>query len=65
MQVEQLTWKATELAEALRVSRSKAYEMMASGEVPTIVIGGVRRVVVAGVKQRIADQLGTANKDGQ
>lgn len=36
-----------EFAAAIGVSRAKAYEMLKVGEIPTIVLGGCRRVRVA------------------
>jgi excisionase family DNA binding protein len=39
--------KPSEVADALAVSRSYAYALMASGEIPTVTIGGSRRVVLA------------------
>jgi excisionase family DNA binding protein len=65
MEIERLALRASEFAEAIGASRSKVYEMMADGSVPTVVIGGVRRIPVDAAKQMIADQLAMARKDGQ
>jgi excisionase family DNA binding protein len=41
---ERLLLRATEVGRLLSVSRSKVYEMMASGELPTMKIGSALRV---------------------
>jgi excisionase family DNA binding protein len=38
--------RIVEIAQALNVSRSKAYEMIASGEIPSVDIAGCKRVPV-------------------
>lgn len=54
--------RPTEFAEAIGVSRAKAYELIAAGEVPSVEIGGVRRVPVdelrALIARRLAEQVG-------
>lgn len=57
MGVDRLAYRVTEFAEALGVSRSKGYEMVASGEVPSIRIGGSVRIPVDVAKQWLADKL--------
>ncbi len=51
--VEPLLYRPAEAAEALGVSRSKLYEMMNSGEIPCVRLGGVRRVPVEALRQLI------------
>jgi len=46
--MERLAVKVTDLHDLIGVSRSKAYEMVASGEIPSIRIGKSIRVPVAG-----------------
>ena len=54
---ERLAYRISEFAEALGVSRSKGYEIVASGEVPSIKVGGCRRVPVESARSYIARQL--------
>jgi excisionase family DNA binding protein len=56
--VERLAYRVPEFAASIGVSRSKAYEMIASGEVPSIRVGKVgRRVPVQAARDWIARQL--------
>jgi excisionase family DNA binding protein len=57
---DRLLYRPVEAAEALGVSRSKAYELIAAGAIPSIVIGGSRRVPVDGLRELIARQLAEA-----
>ena len=56
-----LLYRPAEAAEALRVSRSKSYELMNKGEIPSVRIGAVRRVPVEALRQliqaRVADRM--------
>jgi len=54
--IERLALKPVELAEALNCSRAKAYDLIASGEIPTIQVGADRRVTLAAVKAWMARQ---------
>ena len=46
MPVERILYRPAEAAEAIGVSRSRVYELINSGEIPSIKVGGVRRVPV-------------------
>lgn len=52
MAIERVGYRIAEFAEAAGVSRSKAYEAVATGEVPTVEIAGVKRVPVEWVRQK-------------
>lgn len=54
-----LMWKVGEFAESIGVSRSKAYELIAAGEVPSVKIGGVVRIPV-GMAHAWAEELARA-----
>ena len=55
---QRLMLRPTEFAEAIGVSRSKGYELIASGEVPSVRVGKRgQRVPVAAAKEWIARQL--------
>ena len=60
-QTEPLLYRPAEAAEALRVSRSKVYELMNKGEIPSVRVGAVRRVPVEALRQliraRVADRM--------
>ena len=47
---ERLAFRIPEAGDALGVSRSKAYELVASGVIPSVRIGTTRRVPVEGLK---------------
>ena len=48
--------KAEQIAQALNVGRSKAYELMASGELPVIRIGRSVRVPADGLRRWIEEK---------
>ena len=47
--MDRLLLRPTEAAEAIGIGRSKVYELLASGDLPSIRIGGVIRVPVTEV----------------
>lgn len=49
--VEPLLYRPAEAAEALRVSRSTLHELINSGDIPCMQLGGVRRVPVEALRQ--------------
>src|SRR5947207_472560 len=51
--VEKLLLRPAEAAEAIGVGRSKAYELIASGELPSVRIGGSVRVPVEKLREWI------------
>ena len=51
--------RPSEAAEALGVSRSKAYELIASGEIPSVHVGGCLRVPLDALRAWIDRQLET------
>jgi excisionase family DNA binding protein len=55
--VDRLLLRPIEAAEAIGVGRSKIYELLAAGELPSIRIGGSVRVPVDGLRDWIARQL--------
>jgi excisionase family DNA binding protein len=58
--MDKLLLKPQEAAETLGVSRSKAYELIAAGTIPSIRVGCSVRVPVAALREWIALQLGEA-----
>ena len=54
---ERLLLRPAEAADAIGVSRTKAYELIAKGEIPSVRLGGVVRVPVAALKQWIDRQV--------
>ncbi|MGE3273851.1 MAG: helix-turn-helix transcriptional regulator [Vicinamibacterales bacterium] len=54
---ERLMLRPVEAADAIGVSRSKVYELIAAGEIPSIRVGGCVRVPVAALQEWIASQL--------
>lgn len=55
--IERLMYRPVEAAEAIGISRSKIYELIASREIPSVEIGGVRRVPIDALKAWAAKQL--------
>lgn len=54
---DRLMLRPIEAGDAIGVSRSKAYEMIASGEIPSIKVGGCVRVPVEALKTWINNQV--------
>jgi excisionase family DNA binding protein len=54
---DRLMLRPTEAADAIGVSRSKAYELIARGEIPSVKVGGCVRVPVDALRQWIDRQL--------
>jgi excisionase family DNA binding protein len=55
--MERLLFRPSEAAEAIGIGRSKMYELLASGELPSIRIGGSIRVPVDALRAWIASRL--------
>jgi len=55
--VDRLLLRPAEAAEAIGIGRSKVYELLASGELPSIRIGGTVRVPVDALREWIDRQL--------
>ncbi len=58
----QLLVKVEEAARLCRISRSRMYELMATGEVPSLSIGRSRRIPLDGLRAWIEVQTGPAGK---
>ena len=55
--MEPLLLRAEEVAEALGLGRSKVYELMASGELPTVRIGRAVRVPAEALRDWVAARI--------
>jgi excisionase family DNA binding protein len=55
--MERLLLRPVEAAEVIGVSRSKLYELLASGDLPSVRIGASVRVPVDALRAWIAEQL--------
>ena len=55
--IQPLLLRPTEVATAIGVSRSKAYELLARGVIPSIRVDGVVRVPVESLRSWIAARL--------
>ena len=60
--MDQLLMRAEEVAQALKLGRSKVYEMMQSGELPVVRIGRSVRVARAALEEWVRTH--TSTKDG-
>jgi excisionase family DNA binding protein len=54
---ERILYRVAEAADAIGVSRSRAYELIAEGVIPSIRIGASLRVPVDALRARIEQQL--------
>jgi excisionase family DNA binding protein len=57
--VDKLLLRPVEAAEAIGISRTKIYELLASGDLPSVRIGASVRVPVEALRAWIARQLDT------
>ena len=53
---DRLCLRPAEVGEQIGVSRTKAYELIASGEIPSLKVGGCIRVPVAALKMWIDEK---------
>ena len=54
---EPLLLRVEEVARALAIGRSKVYELIASGELPSMTIGSARRIPADVLQKWIAEHL--------
>lgn len=54
--MDRLLLRPVEVAEQLGIGRSKAYELIASGEIPSVKIGATVRVPVDALRDWVAKQ---------
>lgn len=54
--MERLTYSVNEVAQLLGLSRSKAYELVASGAIPVVALPGRRKLIPRATLQRLLDQ---------
>jgi excisionase family DNA binding protein len=57
-----LMLRPAEAAEAIGVSRSKAYELISSGVIPSVRLGGSLRVPVEALRTWISEQIQQAKR---
>ena len=53
---DRLLWRVSEAAERLAIGRSKTYELIAAGQIPSVRIGGSLRVPVDALRAWIAQK---------
>lgn len=53
--IEPLLLRVDEAAEALALSRTKVYELMASGELESLKLGRARRIPITALSKLVAD----------
>jgi excisionase family DNA binding protein len=63
--MDKLLLRPVEAAEAIGIGRSKIYELLASGELPSIRIGGSVRVPVDALRAWIARQVAERTEAGR
>ena len=57
MAVDRILYRPVEAAEAIGVSRSRIYELIASGEIPSVRIGNVTRVPVDKLHEWVEERI--------
>lgn len=55
--MEKLLLRADEVAVVMSVSRSTVYNLLASGEIPSVSVGGNKRVPAEWLKEWVASRL--------
>ena len=65
MPVERILYRPVEAAEALGVSRARMYELLASGEIPSVKVGNVKRVPVASLNAWLERRLAESGDDAR
>ena len=64
--MEKLLLRPAEAAQMLGIGRTKVYELLAAGELPSIKIGACVRVPIDGLRQWIQDQThGQEDRDAR
>lgn len=54
---DRLMLRPAEAGDAIGVSRSKVYELIAAGKIPSVIVGGCVRVPVEALKTWITSQV--------
>ncbi len=62
---EPLLLRVEEVARALAIGRSKVYELIASGELPSITIGSARRVPAEALQKWITEHVDVGTSGGR
>ena len=62
MAVERILYRPGEAAEAIGVSRSRLYELINSGEIPSVKVGNVKRVPVDKLREWVDRQSGAQDE---
>jgi excisionase family DNA binding protein len=60
---EPLLLRVEEVARALAIGRSKVYELIASGQLPSITIGSARRIPTEALRKWIAERADTGGRN--
>jgi excisionase family DNA binding protein len=60
---ERLMLRPAEAADAIGISRTKAYELISRGDIPSVKVGGCVRVPVAALNDWIGSQLAARKVD--
>ena len=55
--IERILFRPAEVGVALGISRSRAYELIAKGDIPSVLVGGCVRVPVDALKASIDRQI--------
>jgi excisionase family DNA binding protein len=60
--MDKLVLRPAEVADVIGLSRSRVYQLIASGEIPSFCIGGMRRVAVEQLREWVAQKQREAQR---
>lgn len=63
--IERVLYKPIEVAEAIGVSRARAYELIAAGTIPSIRVGSSIRVPVVQLREWVNTQVAAKRTGGE
>lgn len=62
-EIDRILYRVAEAGQAIGVSRSRMYELIASGEIPSVRVGNVLRVPVDGLREWAKRKATQSTKD--
>jgi excisionase family DNA binding protein len=62
---ERIFYRVSEIGDLLGCSKTKAYELVASGAIPSLRIGGLLRVPASALERLAKDAMRTSGRDSE
>lgn len=63
--MDKLALRPAEVADVIGLSRARTYQLIATGDLPSIYIGGMRRVAVEQLREWLARKLEAQRREQQ